>query len=242
MKTPRGFTLLELLVTLSVIAVLAVLVLAGVGRMRAMAQKAHCANSLRQLGAASHLYLGDHEQRFFSYVQNTPEGKLWFFGLEPKGAGGGAEGNRILDQTKGPLYPYVNQVGGISVCPAFPYGSALWKPKFKGASWGYGFNLFLSNVNLLTIERPSRVILFGDCAQVNTFQAPASAKNPMLEEFYMIEQSFKTIHFRHGTNANLLFADGHVESLPVCPGTEDLQLPDAGVGRVTPVGSMDLLQ
>ncbi len=242
MKTSRGFTLIELLVTLSVLALLAVLVLAGVGRMRAVAQKAYCANSLRQLGAATHLYLADNEQRFFAYVQNTPEGKLWFFGLEPKGGGGGGEGSRVLDQTKGPLYPYVRQAGGVAVCPSFPYESALWKPKFKGASWGCGYNIFLSNVNTNTLERPSGIILFGDCAQVNTFQPPASEENPMLEEFYMIENTFKTIHFRHGASANLLFVDGHVEARSVCPGTEDKRLPGAVVGRVSPVGSMDMLQ
>jgi len=242
MKTPRGFTLLELLVTLSTIAVLAALLLAALGRMRAVAQKAHCANSLRQLGAATHLYLGEHEQRFFAYVKGTPEGRLWYFGLEQTAGGVGTEGNRLLDQTKGPLFPYVGQVGGVVVCPSFPYASALWKPKFKGASWGYGYNTFLSNLNSLTIERPSRVILFGDCAQVNNFQPPASVKKPLVEEFYMIEHTFKTIHFRHGANANLLFVDGHVEAMSVCPGTEDARLPEAAVGRVTPVGSMDFLQ
>ena len=242
MKTRRAFTLLELLVTLSVIALLVAVLLAGLGRIRSVAQQAHCANSLRQLGAATHLYLADHEQRFFAYVQGTPDGPLWYFGLEPTGAGGGAEGSRVLDQTKAPLYPYVRQVGGIAVCPSFPYGSALWKPKFKGASWGYGYNTFLSNVNSLTLASPSRVILFGDCAQVNTFQAPASPKHPMIEEFYMIEHTFKTIHFRHGASANLLFADGHVEPRTVCPGTEDRRLPEAAIGRVTPVGSTDLLK
>lgn len=242
MNTPRGFTLLEMLVTLSVIALLAVLSLAGLGRMRSVAQAAQCANSLRQLGAATHLYLADHEQRFFPYVQGTPEGRLWYFGLEPPVAGGATEGNRDLDQTKAPLYPYVQQVGGIVVCPSFPYGSALWKPKFKGASWGYGYNTLLSNLNALTLEHPSRVILFGDCAQVNNFQPPASVKHPMLEEFYMIEHTFKTIHFRHGGAANLLFLDGHVEAMTIFPGTADARLPDAAVGRVTPVGSKDLLQ
>lgn len=241
MKTPRGFTLLEMLVTLSVIALLAVLSFAALGRMRTTAQRAQCAHGLRQLGAATHLYLADHERIFFAYVQNSPEGKLWFFGLEPKGGGGG-EGSRVLDQTKGPLYPYVQQVGGIAVCPSFPYASALWKPKFKGASWGYGYNIFLSKVNALTLGTPSRVILFGDCAQVNDFQAPASPETPLIEEFYMIENTFQTIHFRHGASANLLFVDGHVEALKVCPGTEDTRLPQAEVGRITPVGSMDLLQ
>jgi prepilin-type processing-associated H-X9-DG protein/prepilin-type N-terminal cleavage/methylation domain-containing protein len=241
MKTRRAFTLAELLVTLGIIAVLAAMMLAGLGRIRSVAQGAHCANSLRQLGAAAHMYLSDHEQRFFAYVQGTPDGTLWYFGLE-RNAGSSAEGSRDLDRTKAPLYPYVQTVGGIEVCPSFPYGSALWKPKFKGASWGYGFNTSLSNANVLTLDRPSRVILFGDCAQVNNFQPPASAKKPMIEEFYMIEQSFKTIHFRHGGLANLLFVDGHVEAMPLFPGTADTRLPDASVGRVAPVGSMELLR
>lgn len=226
---------------LSIVAVLAALVLSGVEKMRKVAQGAYCANSLRQLGVATSLYLNDNDRVFFSYSKTVPEGRLWYFGLEPKG-GGGAEGSRVLDQTKGPLFPYVQQVGGIQVCPAFPYESSLWKPKFKGASWGYGFNTALSGVNLSNLEHPARTLVFGDCAQVNSFQPPASAKKPMLEEFYMIESSFKTIHFRHGARANILFADGHVDAMSMYPGTADTRLPDASVGRIAPVGSSDFLR
>lgn len=235
-----GFTLLELLVVMAIILILAGLSVSGIGKMRSISQRAHCTNSLRQLGAATHLYLAEHEQRFFAYSQAVPEGRQWYFGLERGGSTGG-EGARDLDVTGSPLYPYVKQVGGIEVCPAFPYESALWKPKFKGASWGYGYNLALSEVNALTLERPSQTILFGDCAQVNTFQHPASPKNPMLEEFYMIESRYSTVHFRHGTLANMLFVDGHVEALPMAPGTADRRLLSANVGRITPAGSTQYL-
>jgi len=241
-NSQRGFTLIELLVTMCVIAILATLSLALAGRMRAIGQKAHCMHSLRQLAAATQFYLGDHDERFFAYSQATSEGKLWYFGLEPGGGAAQAEGARELDPTRAPLYPYVQQVGGIEICPSFPYGSALWKPKFKGASWGYGFNTSLSNVNRLAIDRPSRIILFGDCAQVNTFQAPASAKNPMVEEFYMIDGVYRTIHFRHGATANMLFLDGHVEAMKMAPGTQDTQLKAANIGRITPVGSTEFLR
>ncbi len=237
----RGFTLLELLVVLGIIAVLAALIFSSVEKMRKLAQGASCANSLRQLGVATSLYLSDNNRVFFSYSKTVPEGRLWYFGLEPHG-GGGAEGSRVLDQTKGPLFPYVQQVGGIQVCPAFPYQSALWKPKFKGASWGYGFNTALSGLNFSSLEHPARTLIFGDCAQVNTFQPPASAKKPMLEEFYMIETSFKTIHFRHGARANILFADGHIDPMSLYPGTEDTRMPKAAVGRITPVGSSEFLR
>jgi prepilin-type N-terminal cleavage/methylation domain-containing protein/prepilin-type processing-associated H-X9-DG protein len=237
----RGFTLIELLVAISVIAILAALSLSAMGKMRSVGQKAYCANSLRQLGAATNFYLSEHDQKFFAYSQNTTDGVLWYFGLEGNG-GSKAEGSRGLDQTQGPLYPYVQQVGGIQVCPAFPYGSALWKPKFKGASWGYGFNTALSNVNVLTVEHPSRIIVFGDCAQVNSFQAPASAKKPMIEEFYMIDTSSRTVHFRHGDTANMLFIDGHVEAMKMSPGTQDTRLMDANIGRITPQGSTEYLR
>jgi prepilin-type processing-associated H-X9-DG protein/prepilin-type N-terminal cleavage/methylation domain-containing protein len=240
-KSSRAFTLLELLAAMGVIAVLAVLTLAAAGKLRSTLQGAHCTNNLRQLGAATALYLNDNERRYFDYSRNVPEGRLWYFGLEKKG-GGSREGDRDLDRTKSPLYPYLQSVGGVEVCLAFPYEQAIWKPKFKGGSWGYGYNTSLSGVNMAALERPSRVIVFGDCAQVNTFQPPASPSKPMVEEFYMIESRFKTIHFRHGASANLLFADGHVQAMQVFPGTEDDRLPEANVGRVTAVGSVDLLR
>lgn len=241
MKTRRAFTLVELLVAIAIIAILAALSLGAMGKMRSIGQKAVCANSLRQLGAATGLYLAENEQRFFAYTRTTSEGVLWYFGLESSG-GSKAEGSRGLDETKGPLYPYVQQAGGVQVCPSFPYGSALWKPKFKGASWGYGFNVALSNVSALTVERPSRIILFGDCAQVNTFQPPASAKKPLIEEFYIIDSSSRTIHFRHSENANVLFLDGHVQPMKMYPGTQDTRLKEANIGRITAQGSTEYLR
>ncbi len=237
-----AFTLIELLVVVSIIAVMAGLLMPSLGRMRSVAQSAHCANSLRQLSVATRLYLNDHDNRLFSYSLAAPGGRLWYFGYETSASLSSAEGQRVIDETQGPLYRYVQDVGGVEVCPAFPYALASWKPKYKGASWGYGFNTFLSQANVLALARPSQVILFGDCAQVNTFQAPASGKNPMIEEFYIIDNSSKSVHFRHGSMANLLFLDGHVESMPLWPGTADTRLSGVNIGRISPVGSMQYLQ
>jgi prepilin-type N-terminal cleavage/methylation domain-containing protein/prepilin-type processing-associated H-X9-DG protein len=238
-----AFTLIELLVSISIVAVLATISLAGIVQMRSISQGAYCANSLRQLGAATNLYLADHDHRCFAYSQVEPTGKLWYFGFETYTSIAAPEGDRVVDETQSPLYPYVNQVGGVEICPSFPYQNlAMWKPKYRGASWGYGFNTFLSNENILNLPHPSQVILFGDCAQINTFQAPASPSNPMLEEFYIIDNVYQTIHFRHGGCANILFLDGHVEKFTMYPGAQDTRMPDARVGRITPLGSMQYLQ
>jgi prepilin-type N-terminal cleavage/methylation domain-containing protein/prepilin-type processing-associated H-X9-DG protein len=238
----RGFTLLELLVCIAIIAVLATLSLQVAGQVRTVAQGAYCANSLRQLGVATALYVSDHQHTMFAYSQPAPGGRLWYFGFETFGSLGSPEGDRVIDVTQSPLYPYVQQVGGVEVCPSFPYNQAIWKPKYTGASWGYGFNTFLSNENTLTLQHPAQVLLFGDCAQINNFEAPASASHPMLEEFYMIQNSYLTVHFRHDGCANILFLDGHVEKFTMYPGTLNTMVPSMNVGRITPVGSMQYLQ
>lgn len=64
-RRPRktGFTLVELLVVIAIIAVLASLLLPVLGRAKAQANNAACINNLRQLGVATRLYAGDHEER-----------------------------------------------------------------------------------------------------------------------------------------------------------------------------------
>lgn len=243
----RGFTLIELLVVITIVGVLASIALNLVGQGRAMAHKAACSSNLRQLGAAVRLYLNDNNQTFFPYAERTRQGTIWYFGMET--GSGAPEGQRGLDPEAGPLYPYIQQVGSIEVCPAFDYKNALYKPKFKGASWGYGYNWKLGGgwsgrdpMHLSQLSNQSRVIVFGDCAQANTFQPPASTENPMLEEFYIINESFKTIHFRHRHSANFLFADGHVESHQMLEGTADTRIKSESLGRITPQGSFEKLE
>ncbi len=214
---------------------------------RGVATRAVCSNNLRQLGAATSLYCSENGGFFPPYVQSTPQGRMWYFGLEPTPAGT-AEGDRDLDITAGPLYPYIQEVGKIEVCPGFDYSNALWKAKYQGASYGYGYNWLLGGstngkiLNVSQLTSTSSVILFADCGQVNNFQAPASSSNPMMEEFYLLDQFDKSIHFRHNNHANILFVDGHVEVWAPLKGTEDRRLPGELFGRITPVGSTKMLK
>jgi prepilin-type processing-associated H-X9-DG protein len=253
-----AFTLLELLASIGIVATLAALIYATIGQVKTVMQGAYCSNSLRQLGIATAQYLNDHNQVCFAYSAPAPGGTLWYFAYETNASKGEPEGDREVDETQAPIYPYINQVGGVEICPSFPYYTKLsvWKPKYQGASWGYGFNASLSAKNLLVsppappgeppvapaLSHPANIMLFGDCAQVNTFQAPASPSHPMLEEFYEFDPADKTTHFRHGGCANILFLDGHVEKFTMVPGTLDTRLPGVNIGRFTPAGSTQYLQ
>ncbi len=208
-----GFTLMELLVSIALIAVLASLLLPAIRRVHLDARRANCSNQLRQMGIASQLYREDFGDRFFPYYQTTGQGtRRYWFGL----AGDGPEGQRFYDASGGFLHPYL---GGprIQLCPSFPYGRPFVKLKFEGASHGYGYNIHLAprqeSRPAWSIRKPSSILLFGDAAQLNDFQFPASRTNPLLEEFYLIGSGQRTLHFRHHHTASVIFLDGHTASL-----------------------------
>src|SRR5438876_818739 len=63
-----GFTLVELLLVISIIAVLAGMVIPAVMKVREAANRAKCASNLRQVSEAAHLFHGTNN-RFRSAVQ-----------------------------------------------------------------------------------------------------------------------------------------------------------------------------
>jgi prepilin-type processing-associated H-X9-DG protein len=159
----------------------------------------------------------------------------------------GVEGSRQFDATQGVLYPYL-QGRGVELCPAFSYLSPQLKLKATGASYGYGYNVYLSvpadrpPIKTSKVQRPSETTLFGDAAQVNDFQAPASFENPMLEEWYYLDNPtnyssanyYPHSHFRHAQKANVAFCDGHVATEVMVPGSLDRRLPSQFVGCLRP--------
>jgi prepilin-type N-terminal cleavage/methylation domain-containing protein/prepilin-type processing-associated H-X9-DG protein len=231
---PAGFTLVELLVVVALIAVLAGLLLPALGRARAAAHGSRCLSNLRQLGFATQLYWDDHGRAFSERSVRTNGGWRYWFGW----LADGREGQREFDLRQGALWPYL-QGKGVETCPALDRCSARFKAKATGAAHGYAYNLLLgprgqSPMAAGQFRRPAELAVFTDGGQVNDFQAPASPENPLLEEFYFFDTNVlsATVHFRHRATAQAWFADGHVATERPAEGSLDARLPGETVARL----------
>ena len=238
----RAFTLIELLVVIAVVAILIAVLLPVLAAARVSSARAISVNSLSQLITGGRLYLNENSNAFWPYEQFTTNGTQWWFGLESYSSMSMPEGQRYVDYSQGPLGPYMITAGGVKSDPAFLQYSPRLKPKYENGNYGYGYNTVLAADdagnprNALQVDDPANMVVFATCAQVNTFQSPASATNPMIEEFYMVNDTQVTVHFRHGRHALAAFLDGSVRALSMDsdmqPGSQDMRIPSADIGML----------
>lgn len=243
MNGSRAFTLPELLASLVIGGILLTLCAPAALAVRRHTTLAVSCAGLRQISIAAQSYLAENQGRFFKSRENMTDGVQWWFGFESH-AGPKAEGRRILDKSRGPLGPYMADAAGTVPDFAFTSMGASFKPKFANGYFGFGVNTELTGgptgqesskirqINQLT--RPGRTALFATCAQINTFQAPASGKKPMIEDFYFfnLTDCRNTVHFRHGKKAMVAFADGSLQEVPGDPSNFDGRLPQAAIGSL----------
>jgi len=246
-KYNKAFTLVELLTVISIIAMLLGIILPALGMARGQAKKVVCSSNLSQLGLAFSMYLNDYGRKVFPLAQYGRDdsgqiGTFYYFGFEPGSASTLPEGSRPLFRKYAKLYPYIRQYDSVEICPAFPYGSSKYKPKYNTKWMTYGINSKLSadlrepGKEIVNLDKypggVSDVLIFADSAQVNNFQFPASPTNPMFEEWHYVEPlGALFVHFRHNLKANILFGDGHTSSAKAEDDSFDRSLPQLNIGR-----------
>lgn len=247
-RKDTAFTLIELLATTAIVSILAVVLFSAARKALEESSLAISANNLRQLSVGGAAYMGEHNQTFWKYVEMVPQGYTYWFGFESTASRSLPEGQRSFDAGSSPLSGYVP--AGVKPDPSFNLGGNAFKPKYQFGYLGVGYNVLLGGgwagtstlVKGPALADPGKVVVFFTSAQVNNFQAPASVSNPMIEEFYGIDQREITVHFRHHGYAMVTFADGSAGFLPMDPTTRDQRMPKANVGRFAPVGSTLYLQ
>lgn len=237
----RAFTLIELLMVIAIIAIVSAILLPVLGRGKLSAQCAVCQSNLRELGAAAQ---SDNAGNSFAYqLDATNNGVLYWFGW----IANGSEGQRAFDLSMGALFPYFDG-SDVRLCPSPVWTLPQFELKGTNVIFSYGCNSFIfggpghSVLNAAEVTHPADTVIFGDSAEVNNFQKPASATNPLFEEWYYMDletnytnpNNYPNTHFRHGKKANVTFADGHVEMENFVPGSVDPRLPNLYIAQLPP--------
>src|SRR4029078_3440996 len=80
-----GFTLVEVLVVLSILTILAAILFPVFSAARAQARQAQCLSNYRQLGQAGIMYLQDNDERFMPSASSLKQNQvpLWPRSLAP---------------------------------------------------------------------------------------------------------------------------------------------------------------
>jgi prepilin-type processing-associated H-X9-DG protein/prepilin-type N-terminal cleavage/methylation domain-containing protein len=196
-----AFTLIELLVVMAIIAILAGMLLPALGRAKAKGKQAGCMSNLRQIGLGMQMYVDDNAGYGPTTTHGASTNASWIFQLSG----------------------YVGQVDRIRLCPADPKGNQ----RLKNSASSYTLNEYTA-VDLVdpfgarlesfrkldALPRPTETMIvfeISDAAGINTYNDHTHSRNWHLGWGSVIADIQPT---RHGSSANYLFADGHVESIP----------------------------
>ncbi len=254
---PRaGFTLVELLVVMAIVALLSGLLLPAMGGVRGKTREVKCLSNLRQMGMAWMLYANNARDRAMP---------LAYWSLEDIGSGQqvfwwGTHGTASTSPNfeRGFLAPYMASSlhdGSVFECPDQPWGTYRPQGPSGSITSTYGYNgYYLSPAKtpgwalsighrpwrrVSDIARPSSLFVFADTL-LPGFGNQMPSNNALLDPPMLFNRagggrwrpnSSPTTAFRHaGTRAALVHADGHAAAIH--SQADWLTHPNQGIGSV----------
>ncbi|HWL53362.1 MAG TPA: type II secretion system protein [Chthoniobacteraceae bacterium] len=243
--TCRAFSLLELLLAITVVAVIALFGFSGFRHLRERTADAQCVTNLRQLGAATLAYVADHRGELpYYYYQNDLGGAgsgtltgTWYYNLAPYVGVPRVEG---LDPVRASservrLGTPEERIGApcVFTCPAHrtDESTRLWLPH----PMTFPSQCPVSYAPSLKLRQTERAVIYPDGTPVYPNRLadipyPASKAwlmdAPMPSQLNVTPERWKPreeyeenwprqAFTRHHGGGNILFFDGHIQWLPL---------------------------
>ncbi len=192
---PRGFTLVELLVVIGIIAILIAMLLPALNKAREQAKNVQCMSNLRQFGQAWAIYATTYHG-WLPPQKDYALGPTWYAFMDD---------SRIL-----PLGDRLAEKG-VWICPT---GRPLAYRESSSVNNWWGFTLYGMNTKVAdyfrqtAVHNPASKMWMGDCLG---WQISYAYWDPPASE---VTHPFVPGFWHNGNKrANFLFFDGHVASL-----------------------------
>lgn len=169
-KQPDGFTLVELLVVIGIIAVLIGILLPALGRAKAQAQRSQCLSNLRQLATAAQNYMANNKGAFPFHSGYNDPATSWDDVVVASPLNGVTNNSALHPNWLAGIWPYLGKEARAMQCPSspeYPEISGGMTNNFEQAVRTYVCNGVVTHYSGRRIKRPSEVCTFKDDGSPN---------------------------------------------------------------------------